>query len=39
MVGWLDAILVLYSLYLFVVLVLLPGNRGENAYGSDPRDH
>jgi uncharacterized membrane protein YhaH (DUF805 family) len=36
-VGWLDAVLVLFSLYLFVVLVLLPGNRGENAYGSDPR--
>lgn len=36
-VGWLDAVLVLYGLYLFVVLVLLPGNRGENAYGAVPR--
>ena len=38
-VGWLDAVLVLYALYLFVVLVLLPGNRGENLYGPDPRGH
>jgi uncharacterized membrane protein YhaH (DUF805 family) len=38
-VGWLDAILVIYGLYLFVVLVILPGNRGENAYGADPRGH
>jgi uncharacterized membrane protein YhaH (DUF805 family) len=36
-VGWLDAFLVLYGLYLFVVLVLLPGNRGENAYGPVPK--
>jgi uncharacterized membrane protein YhaH (DUF805 family) len=36
-VGWLDALLVLYGLYLFVVLVLLPGNRGENRYGPVPR--
>lgn len=36
-VGWLDALLVLYGLYLFVVLVLLPGNPGENRYGDVPR--
>ena len=36
-VGWLDAVLVLLGLYLFVVLVLLPGNRGENRYGDVPR--
>ena len=36
-VGWLDAVLVLYALYLFVVLVLLPGNRDENRYGPVPR--
>jgi uncharacterized membrane protein YhaH (DUF805 family) len=36
-VGWLDAVLVLYGLYLFVVLVLLPGNRHENRYGAVPR--
>jgi uncharacterized membrane protein YhaH (DUF805 family) len=36
-VGWLDAFLVLYGLYLFVVLVILPGNRGENRYGPVPR--
>lgn len=36
-VGWLDALLVLYGLYLFVVLVILPGNRGENRYGPVPR--
>ena len=36
-VGWLDALLVLYGLYLFVVLVLLPGNPAENRYGDVPR--
>jgi uncharacterized membrane protein YhaH (DUF805 family) len=36
-VGYLDAFLVLYALYLFVVLVILPGNRGENRYGPVPR--
>ena len=36
-VGYLDAILVLFGLYLFVVLVILPGNRGENRYGPVPR--
>ena len=36
-VGWLDAVLVLCGLYLFVVLVLLPGNRHENRYGAVPR--
>lgn len=36
-VGWLDAALVLYALYLFVVLVLLPGDRDENRYGPRPR--
>lgn len=36
-VGWLDALLVLYGLYLFVVLALLPGNSVENRYGDVPR--
>ena len=36
-VGWLDASLVLYGLYLFVVLVILPGNPGPNAYGPRPQ--
>lgn len=36
-VGWLDAALVLYAIYLFVVLVLLPGNPGENRYGLRPQ--
>jgi uncharacterized membrane protein YhaH (DUF805 family) len=36
-VGWLDAVLVLYGVYLFVVLALLPGNPGENRYGPLPR--
>ena len=36
-VGWLDLFLAAYALYLFVVLVLLPGNRGENRYGPVPR--
>lgn len=36
-VGWLDALLVLYGIYLFVVLVLLPGHRAENRYGAVPR--
>lgn len=36
-VGWLDALLVLYGLYLFVVLVLLPGDRDENRYGARPQ--
>lgn len=36
-VGWLDAVLVVYGLYLFVVLVLLPGDRDENLYGPRPR--
>jgi uncharacterized membrane protein YhaH (DUF805 family) len=35
-VGWLDALLVVYGFYLFVVLVLLPGTRGENQYGPVP---
>lgn len=36
-VGYLDAFLVLYGVYLFVVLVILPGNRHENRYGAVPR--
>ena len=36
-VGYLDAVLVLYGLYLFFVLVILPGNRHENRYGAVPR--
>jgi uncharacterized membrane protein YhaH (DUF805 family) len=36
-VGYLDAVLVLLGLYLFVVLVILPGNRGENRYGPVPQ--
>jgi hypothetical protein len=36
-VGWLDALLVLYGLYLFVVLALLPGDPAENRYGDVPR--
>jgi uncharacterized membrane protein YhaH (DUF805 family) len=36
-VGYLDAILVLYGLYLFFVLVILPGNRHENRYGAVPK--
>jgi uncharacterized membrane protein YhaH (DUF805 family) len=36
-VGYLDAFLVLFGLYLFLVLVVLPGNRGENRYGPVPR--
>jgi uncharacterized membrane protein YhaH (DUF805 family) len=36
-VGYLDAFLVLFGLYLFFVLVILPGNRGENRYGDVPR--
>jgi uncharacterized membrane protein YhaH (DUF805 family) len=36
-VGYLDALLVVLGLYLFVVLVLLPGNRGENRYGAVPK--
>lgn len=36
-VGYLDAVLVLGGLYLFVVLVILPGNREENRYGPIPR--
>lgn len=36
-VGYLDAVLVFYGLYLFVVLVILPGNRHENRYGAVPR--
>ena len=35
-VRWLDLFLAAYALYLFVVLVLLPGNRGENRYGPVP---
>jgi uncharacterized membrane protein YhaH (DUF805 family) len=27
------------ALYLFVVLVLLPGTHGPNRYGPDPRIH
>ena len=36
-VGYLDAVLVVFGLYLFVVLVILPGNRGENRYGPVPK--
>jgi uncharacterized membrane protein YhaH (DUF805 family) len=36
-VGYLDAVLVVYGLYLFVALVILPGNRHENRYGAVPR--
>lgn len=36
-VGYLDAFLVLFGLYLFVVLVILPGNPHENRYGAVPR--
>jgi uncharacterized membrane protein YhaH (DUF805 family) len=36
-VGWLDAFLVLYGVYLFLVLVILPGNPHENRYGAVPR--
>ena len=36
-VGYLDAALVLGGIYLFVVLVLLPGERTENRYGPRPR--
>ncbi|MEO6015158.1 MAG: DUF805 domain-containing protein [Devosia sp.] len=36
-VGYLDAALVLGGVYLFAVLVLLPGNRGENQYGTAPK--
>ena len=36
-VGWLDLALVLGALYLIVVLVLLPGDKGPNRYGDDPR--
>ena len=36
-VGYLDAFLVVFGLYLFFVLVILPGNRGENRYGPVPR--
>ena len=35
--GWLDALLVLYALYLFVLLALLPGTPHENRYGPVPR--
>lgn len=36
-VGYLDAALILGALYLFVVLVLLPGSKGDNQYGPKPR--
>lgn len=36
-VGYVDAVLVLGGLYLFVVLVLLPGTRGANHYGPPPQ--
>lgn len=36
-VGYLDALLVLGGIYLFFVLVILPGNREENRYGPRPR--
>jgi uncharacterized membrane protein YhaH (DUF805 family) len=36
-VGYLDAVLVLYGLYLFIVLVILPGDPGANRYGAVPR--
>jgi uncharacterized membrane protein YhaH (DUF805 family) len=36
-VFWVDAALGLYGLYLFVVLVILPGDRKENRYGAVPR--
>ena len=35
-VGYLDAFLVLLGVYLFFVLVILPGNRGANRYGPRP---
>lgn len=36
-VGYLDAALVLGGICLFVVLVLLPGDRDENPYGPRPK--
>ena len=36
-VGYLDAFLVLFGLYLFIVLVILPGNPQENRYGAPPK--
>ena len=36
-VGYLDALLVLCGLYLFVVLMILPGDRGANRYGPRPQ--
>lgn len=35
-VGWLDAALVLYGLYLLVVLVMLPGDKDANRFGPRP---
>ena len=35
--AWLDYAVYAGALYLFVVLVLLPGNRHENRYGAVPR--
>jgi uncharacterized membrane protein YhaH (DUF805 family) len=34
---WLDLLVYAGGLYLFVVLVILPGNPGENRYGAVPR--
>jgi len=36
-VGYLDAVLVVSGLYLFIVLALLPGTRGDNRYGPPPQ--
>jgi uncharacterized membrane protein YhaH (DUF805 family) len=35
--GWLNLLVYAGAIYLFVVLVILPGNRGENRYGPVPR--
>jgi uncharacterized membrane protein YhaH (DUF805 family) len=37
LVLWFDAFVGLFGLYLFVVLVILPGNAHENRYGAVPR--
>jgi uncharacterized membrane protein YhaH (DUF805 family) len=36
-VRWLDLVVCAGALYLFVVLVILPGNPHENRYGAVPR--
>lgn len=38
-VRWLDLVLAVGAVYLFVVLVILPGTNGPNRYGPDPRQH